>query len=397
MQCQETAMAVEPIEEPRPARILLVDDRPTNLVVLQALLEGAGHEILTASSGKEAVALTTAGDFALILLDVMMPEMDGFETARRIRDEGRNGRTPIIFITAYKELEEQLLRAYVVGGVDFLYKPIDPEVLKFKVSVFVDLYRQRALVKRYSTQLEAANTDLERRVAERTAELHAANDELRLLAHASSHDLKEPLRTIANYTRLLDERYKQQLGGDAKEFINFITDGAHRLDSLLNDLLAYSEQLNPPRYAAACCDSEAVLGEVVMMLDVLVRESHAVITHDPLPQVGAEFNEVTKLFQNLIGNAIKFRGADAPHIRISAQQQNEKWLFSVKDNGIGIHPQHHGEIFGIFKRLHGREYDGNGIGLAICKKIVERRDGRIWVDSQPGQGSTFYFTLPEAV
>ena len=134
-----------------------------------------------------------------------------------------------------------------------------------------------------------------------------------------------------------------------------------------------------------------------MMLDVLVRESHAVITHDPLPQVGAEFNEVTKLFQNLIGNAIKFRGADAPHIRISAQQQNEKWLFSVKDNGIGIHPQHHGEIFGIFKRLHGREYDGNGIGLAICKKIVERRDGRIWVDSQPGQGSTFYFTLPEAV
>ena len=410
MENQAVATATDPLAEIKPAKLLLVDDKPANLLALQALLEEAGHEIVTAPSGQEALANALIDDFALILLDIMMPEMDGFETARRLREGERNGRTPIIFVTAYRELEEQLLRGYVAGGVDFLYKPIDPDVLRFKVSVFVDLYQHRALIRGYSSKLEKANielekantelgktnADLEQRVAERTADLRASNQELRLFAYAASHDLKEPLRTIATYAKLLDERYNRQFDADAKYLISDISNSARRLNSLLNDLLAYSEQVNKPENAAGYCDTEAVLAAVTMMLEVLIRDANAIITHDPLPRVGAEFNEVLQLIQNLIDNALKYRRAAPPHIHISAQQQNGLWLFSVKDNGQGIESQYHEQVFGIFKRLHGSEYSGNGIGLAICKKIVERRHGRIWVESEPGQGSNFCFTLPAA-
>jgi two-component system sensor histidine kinase/response regulator len=386
----------DPLAERRPARLLIVDDKPANLLALQALLEQPGHEVVQAASGQEAIASALVDDFALILLDVMMPEMDGFETAQRIRETERNRRTPIIFVTAYRELEEQLLRGYVAGAVDFLYKPIDPDILRFKVSVFVDLYQQRELIRKYSSQMEMANIDLERRVAERTTELRASNHELRLFAYAACHDLREPLRTIATFAQLLDDRYKKQFDGDAGDLVSSIANSARRLDSLLTDLLAYSEQINRPERPGGFCDSEAVLATVLMLLEVSIKDTRATITHDPLPRVAAEFNEVLQLLQNLIDNALKYKGTAPPLIHISARQEDEKWVFFIKDNGLGIESCYHDEVFGIFKRLHGREYGGNGIGLAICKKIVERRHGRIWVESQPGQGSTFCFTLPPA-
>src|ERR1700730_1180362 len=160
MENQAIATAPDSLAEVRPARLLIVDDKPANLLALQALLEQPGHEILQAASGQEAIASALVHDFALILLDVMMPEMDGFETAQHIRESERNRSTPIIFVTAYRELEDQLLRGYVAGAVDFLYKPIDPDILRFKVSVFVDLYQQRELVRKYSSQMEMANIDL---------------------------------------------------------------------------------------------------------------------------------------------------------------------------------------------------------------------------------------------
>ena len=391
------ATATQLLAEAKPARLLIVDDKPANLLALEALLEKSEHEIVTAASGQEAIESARIYDFALILLDVMMPEMDGFETARHIRETERNRRTPIIFVTAYRELEEQLLRGYVAGGVDFLYKPIDPDILRFKVSVFVDLYQQRTLIREYSSRLEMANTDLERRVVERTTELRASNQELRLFAYTASHDLKEPLRTIASFAELLEERYKSQLDGDAKDLVSDIANSARRLDSLLSDLLAYAELVNKPQNTSESCDSEAVLAAVTMMLEVLIRETNATITHDPLPRVAAGFNEVLQLFQNLIDNALKYKGTNPPRVHISAKQQDEQWMFSVNDNGLGIESPYHDQVFGIFKRVHGREYSGNGIGLAVCKKIVERRRGRIWVESEPGQGSTFCFTLPAAV
>jgi light-regulated signal transduction histidine kinase (bacteriophytochrome) len=288
-----------------------------------------------------------------------------------------------------------LHRGYGSGAVDFLYKPIDPEVLRFKVSVFADLHRQADLLKKYSLQLQAANVALERRVEERTVELRNSNEELRQFAYIASHDLKEPLRTMANYASLLSEHWRGRLDSDAADFIKHIVDGARLMDSLLNDLLMYSTEVNMAcKTAAAHCDSEAALAAVLLMLDALIRENNAVVTYDPLPPVPVDFNELVQLFQNLLGNGLKYRRDEIPQIHISAEQRNDEWIFSVRDNGLGIDPKYYDQIFGIFRRVHGPEYSGNGIGLAICKKIVERHRGRIWVESDPGKGSRFYFTLP---
>ena len=395
MESPGAAREPEPLEEPKPVKLLLVDDRPANLLALEAVLDNRGYEIVTAHSGQEALTSVLTNDFAVILLDVMMPEMDGFETASRIREVEHGKRTPIIFVTAYGKLEEQLHRGYGSGAVDFLYKPIDPEVLRFKVSVFADLHRQADLLKKYSMRLQAANGALERRVEERTLELRKSNEELLQFAYVASHDLKEPLRTMANYASLLSEHCRGRLDGDATDFINHIVDGARLMDSLLNDLLAYSTQVNKAcTTAGAHCDSEAALAAVLLMLDALVRENNAVVKHDPLPPVSVDFNELVQLFQNLIGNGLKYRRDEPPRIHISAEQRNDEWIFSVRDNGLGIDPKYYDQIFGIFRRVHGPAYSGNGIGLAICKKIVERHRGRIWVESDPGKGSKFYFTVP---
>src|ERR1700733_1481145 len=382
--------------QPNPAKVLLVDDLPANLLALEAVLDNRGYEIVTATSGPDAVASILVNDFAVILLDVMMPGMDGFETASRIRELEKARRTPIIFVTAFRELDGQMHRGYGSGAVDFLYKPIDPEVLRFKVSVFADLQRQADLLKSYSMQLQATNAVLEQRVEERTAELRASNEDLRQFAYVASHDLKEPLRTITAFATLLSQQNKERLNEDAPTFIEYIVNSARRMDSLLDDLLMYSTHTNKASEAAGLCDSDAALAGVLMMLDGLIREKRAMITHDPLPLVAADFNELVQLFQNLIGNGLKYQRNEIPRVHVSVEQRDEESLFSVRDNGLGIEPEYRDQIFGIFKRAHGREYPGNGIGLAICKKIVERRHGRIWVESAVRKGSTFYFTLPNA-
>jgi len=236
---------------------------------------------------------------------------------------------------------------------------------------------------------------LEQRVRERTAELVRANEELRQFGYAASHDLREPLRTVASYTQLLNRRYQGKFDQEAEEFMAYIVESVHRMDSLLSDLLSYSHQLNVSEQALAAVDTEAVLAGVLMNLDSSIRESGTKITHDPLPEVTSDFVQLGQVFQNLIGNSIKYRSQAAPCIHISAEEQDDQWLFSFKDNGLGIDPRYHEQIFGIFKRLHGREYPGTGIGLALVKRIVERQGGRIWVESEVGQGATFKFTVPK--
>ncbi|MDO8663176.1 MAG: ATP-binding protein [Candidatus Omnitrophota bacterium] len=233
---------------------------------------------------------------------------------------------------------------------------------------------------------------VERKKAEES--LKRSNENLEQFAYVASHDLQEPLRMMASYSELLERRYKHKLDKDADEFISYIVDGAKRLQGLINDLLAYSRigRIDKPANEFDC---NLVLNRVLAGMAKTIEENKAIITHDNLPQLVGNENSFVHLFQNLIGNAIKFHAEETPYIHISAKKQDSEWVFSVKDNGIGIEPQYKERIFLIFQRLHARDkYSGTGIGLSICKKIIETQGGRIWVESETDKGSTFYFTVP---
>lgn len=245
--------------------------------------------------------------------------------------------------------------------------------------IWTDITEQKQL----EDSLRTKNLDLER-----------SNQELEQFAYVASHDLQEPLRMVSSYMQLLESRYKDKLDDDAKEFIDFAVDGAARMQRLIQDLLAFSRVGTRGR-APEAVDSGMALTEALQNLSVRIQENHAVIEHGKLPTVFVDRNQLTQVLQNLVGNALKFRAERQPTIKIGAERRGDFYEFRVEDNGIGFDPKHAERIFVIFQRLNSREmYEGTGIGLAICKKIIERHGGRIWVESEPGQGTTFYFTLP---
>ncbi len=249
--------------------------------------------------------------------------------------------------------------------------------------------------KRAEQKLSATLAGLEQRVEQRTAELAKRNAELERFACVASHDLQEPLRVVSGYVHLLAKRHGNQLDAEAVEFITFATNAVKRMQELIDDLLTYS------RVGRGLADPEAVDTEECVEYSLqnlrrTIEDAQARIVRGPLPHVPGARSELTQLFQNLIGNAVKYRGDRPPRIEINARADGQFWLFSVRDNGIGIEPQYYERIFDLFQRLHhSDEYQGTGIGLALCKKIVEQYGGRIWVESEPEQGSTFLFTLPK--
>ena len=225
-------------------------------------------------------------------------------------------------------------------------------------------------------------------------ELEHSNRELEQFAYVASHDLQEPLRMVSSYTELLERRYGDKLDDKAREFIGYAVDGAVRMQRLINDLLEFS-RVSTRGKALQPVDVTRVLGTVRANLSVAIQDAGALVTNDALPTVMADETQLVQLLQNLIGNAIKFRGRERPHVHVGAQATATEWVFAVRDNGIGIAPEYFERIFVIFQRLHARdEYPGTGIGLAVCRRILDRHGGRIWVESEPGRGSTFYFALP---
>jgi light-regulated signal transduction histidine kinase (bacteriophytochrome) len=233
----------------------------------------------------------------------------------------------------------------------------------------------------------------EEKLTQYAAELRRSNEELQHFAYIASHDLQEPLRMISSYLQLIERRYKNKLDADADEFIAFAVDGANRLQTMINALLEYS-RIDTHGKPFELVDCNIVLKRALANLKIAIGESGAVITNDSLPTVISDGSQLMQMFQNLIGNAVKFRSNKPMHIHISARQDVNEWLFSLRDNGIGIEPEYNERIFTIFKRLHGREYPGIGLGLSICKKIATRHGGRIWVESEYQNGSIFYFTIP---
>jgi light-regulated signal transduction histidine kinase (bacteriophytochrome) len=228
-------------------------------------------------------------------------------------------------------------------------------------------------------------------------ELARSNAELQQFAYIASHDLQEPLRMVTSYLQLIERRYKGKLDTDADDFIAYAVDGAIRMKTLINDLLTYS-RVGTRSEAFQQMNAAVAVDRAIANLGMAIDESHAAVTYDPLPEIMADASQLAQLFQNLIGNALKFHGQNSPIVHIQAIHQEDKWLFSVRDNGIGIDPEYTERIFALFQRLHNRAaYPGTGIGLAICKKIVERHGGQIWVDAKPNQGSTFYFTIPDRI
>jgi signal transduction histidine kinase len=255
------------------------------------------------------------------------------------------------------------------------------------------LERRVAERERAEAQLRGFNQQLEDRVARRTVDLKRSNEDLEQFAYVASHDLQEPLRMVSNYMALLRQRYADRLDARALEYISFAVDGAQRMQELIQDLLTYA-RVDTKGRAFTPTDVNRVLNRALLNLQVAIAEAQAQITHDPLPSLLADEVQLTQLFQNLISNAIKFRSERPPAIHVSAREENGGWHFVVRDNGIGVPVEHSERIFVIFQRLHGRgKYPGTGIGLSLCKKIVERHGGRIWVESQVGQGTEFHFTI----
>lgn len=256
--------------------------------------------------------------------------------------------------------------------------------------------------KHAEASLRQLNEQLEAKVQERTSELKEANTnllhsnrELEQFAYVASHDLQEPLRAVNSYAQLIVRKYQGNLDAKADKYLAYIMDGATRMQQLIDDLLSFSRVGTRGKFLEPT-DGEAVLSQVLDNLQIAIAENHAVVTHDPLPTIMGDEIQLIQLLQNLIGNAIKFRREQPPNVHVSAEPRENEWIFSVRDNGIGMEPEYFDRIFMIFQRLHSRsEYPGTGIGLAICKKIVERHGGRIWLESTPGVSTTFFFTIPQ--
>ncbi len=385
------------ITEPqvKTSSILIVDDTPANVAVLEAHLVNHGFSVMVAQDGDEGFDRALFGHPDLILLDVMMPGTGGFETCRRLKSNDATKDIPVIFMTALSDIEDKMT-GYAVGGVDYVTKPFHTDEVLARINTHLTLQAMRRKLEKQNQQLQqeiSVRQKAESVLAQRSQELVRSNAELEQMAYVASHDLQEPLRMVASYLQLLEQRFGDRLEPEAHEFIGFAVDGAKRMQALIDDLLTYS-RLGTRGKSLQPTDCTMVMEAVLRSLRIAINESGAQVQYEALPVVQGDAAQLTQLFQNLIGNAIKFRGKQAPQITVRAEREGRFWRFEVQDNGIGIAPEYFERIFVMFQRLHSRStYPGTGIGLAICRKIVERHGGRIWVESVPEQGSVFKFTL----
>jgi len=385
--------------------ILLVDDKQENLYSLQMLLRLHRYETDTAISGEEALKKILKKEYELIILDVQMPGMDGYEVAETISGYSRTRDIPIIFLSAVNIDKRFITKGYASGGVDYVTKPFDPDILLLKVKTFTRLYRQ-------TRELNEMKATLEQKVEERTTELLEANKaleisngELQQYAFIASHDLQEPLRKIITFSRLINDRFLACIP-EAAIYMDKVVAASERMRKLINDVLDYTRLSGRPRFRT--CDLNQLLQEALADLELSIRDKAAKFETGQLPCIEAIPDQIRQLFQNLVSNALKFsRKGIAPLICIQGQRVADKSFtspaacngdycrISITDNGIGFNEMYLSKIFTMFQRLHSKEeYEGNGIGLTIVKKIIQQHNGLITAESSEGAGTSFVIILP---
>lgn len=413
----------EDIAYKKPVKILVVDDREDNLLSIETILEREDYTIVKAASGRAALKiLLLQQDFTLILMDVQMPDMNGFETAALIYEREKLKQIPIIFITAHNQGEERMYEGYEMGGVDFIYKPINPELLRYKVSVFVELYQKTHQLINHEKKLLSANRNLEKEVEERkiseekvsllnqqlvqnNQQLKNTIEELDRFAYVASHDLQEPLRKILVFSDKIRTKYKETIDEEMDKSLDKIVKASERMQLLINDLLRFSRNTTTHEDFSLINLNE-LISEVLIDMEIEIERNEAQVKIEDLPKVWGIPSQMRQLFQNLVSNSLKFKKAESvPVLHIYNEtgkllvngQNGQLCRIVVQDNGIGFDPKFVNEIFVVFKRLHSyHEFEGSGVGLSICKKIIERHSGFITAESKIGVGSKFIIDLPVA-
>ncbi len=410
--------------------ILIVDDKPENILSIRKTLELYQFEVDAALSGEEALKKILKHNYTLIILDVQMPSMDGFEVAEALSGHSKAKDIPIIFLSAVNKDKRFIVKGYDSGGIDYITKPVDPDILLMKVKTFSRLYQQSQELKQMHQSLkeevevrklaqealiahqQQVNDMLEQKVRERTEELReinksleASNHDLQQFASVASHDLKEPLRKIQLFGAILRDRFLQT-DPNALSYMERIVGSSERMARLINDLLSYS------RLSVASINETAdfnkIIQEILVDLELMITERNAVITVEKMPQIEAVPGQIRQVFQNIISNALKFSRKDVPpQVNISAETVTDlnpdSAAFAggqycrivIRDNGIGFNEKYLSKIFTIFQRLHTSDlYEGTGIGLAIAKKVIDKHGGLITARSREGEGATFIIVLP---
>jgi two-component system sensor histidine kinase/response regulator len=390
---------VAPQRDPEDDRvnILLVDDQPANLLALEAMLQGLGQNLVKAESGREALKWLLTHEFAVILLDVKMPEMDGFETATLIHQRDKSRHTPIIFLTAAEKSETQTVRGYAVGAVDYLVKPVVPEFVRSKVSVFVELAKKTELLRRQTRLLQDSEQEARELAAARAdlvRDLEHKNRELESFSYAVSHDLRAPLRRIESFARALTESRADKLDATGVRFLDRIREASQQMSRLIDDVLHLS-RLTRAELRDQELDLSAIVGMILERLQEAEPERNVEVKIRPEVIATGDAQLLRIALHNLLENAWKFTGKQpAARIEFGVTNIGGEPTFFVRDNGAGFDMSYVERLFGPFQRLHlTSEFPGTGIGLATVQRIIHRHGGRVWAEGTVGQGATFHFTI----
>jgi len=379
--------------------ILLVDDVPENLIALEAILGGLELNIVKAKSGKEALRCLLENEFAIILLDIYMPGMDGLETAKLIRQREKSKNTPIIFVSAYETGDMEILQAYSVGAVDFLLKPIIPEILLYKVEVLINLFNHNRTLEEHTKQLEETNLELAHQletIQNLNTQLEDANEQLEAFVYSTTHDLRAPLRIIQSFSNILLDKYTTAVDQTGRDYLKRITDKAQSMSHLIDDLLnlAYASKSEISREKV---NISQIAKDILDELISLSPERHVEIHIQPNITALVDKDLIKIALNNLFGNAWKFTSRSSTTlIEFQMIEHQKKRVYLVRDNGAGFDMEQGEKLFKPFQRLHNKnDFEGTGIGLTIVRRIVERHGGNIWFEAAVNYGATFYFTLTD--